>query len=468
MIPNTGRAFWKPYESDFGRQLRIIVANPILSRTKSGRKQLQNITYNDCYPLPGHRIDEDMIRKYRSATDTSWPLFRPAYKKTSTRFCPRCCELGYHSWLFAMEWQTQCPVHEIPLESFINSEDITHALSRYHTGALTYTAKAALGDALLNPERYFRALEPLESFCQLDNAVIPISLFNILPQNLSAILNSSPVIDPLNVHHDHYANEEIFASLILKLFPKSWSLIRKVKPIQQKYIKIKFNRDPVRNTYLFELDKLEPYCQPIRKRVERRIINLLKWPKGKALTERALDKVPVIDFFYKEMDILLVAYQIWRSLMGIPINTHRSERYFCGKRLYSNIFGHIAPLIPVPMNCFIEGKHYPFPLAPGDINHRNALPLGLSLLIFEIDCWCLFRSILKFLTTASAVLDSAPNGRIYTPSLVDKIPLWARPGSHYSNNVAVYLIEDHFVTLIPMSYLDVACRDIDFEKSEDK
>lgn len=117
------------------------------------------------------------------------------------------------------------------------------------------------------------------------------------------------------------------------------------------------------------------------------------------------------------------------------------------------------PLIPSQMLGFTEGKYYPGK-TPFSIDSNNVLPLGLTLLVYQIDCWCLFRSILKFLTSASIELSASPNGRMLSRDLASAIPLWAHPHSLYSEDIVTYLINDRFVTLFPFSYIDPECGDI--------
>lgn len=447
MSVNNGRALWKPYESPFGRAMRFIAANPGLDWTKSGRKQLQDLEDLARYPSSGHRVSVADCETYVSLPDDPRSVFPSANNSKVTSICPKCSLLGFHSWLFEMEWLTSCPVHGVPFRIPGKRESIAR-LCRSHELKWESHSRKANKSTLLNPSPFFKALNPIARFCHLDSEIVPVNLFNSI-SGACALSN----------HDSHFACDSIYVNFMLTLFPQSWFLIQGTDPPLRKIIKIEIDREHTPDLSRYYLTNLNIRCHYIRERVHKRIVRLVQSRQIKAKTEHEIQNYFVEEYFHGEMDILNTAYKIWQSIIQCSDDTSDRPRNFGGERLYYSAFGYETPLVPVPMHGFTIGKRYPRD-HPTFINKENVLPLGLTLLVYEIDCWCLFRSILKFLVCADLELEAAPNGRMLSRSLMAKIPVWAFPNSYYSDDIGVYLIEDRFVTLFPYNYIDPSCRDI--------
>lgn len=452
MSANTGRALWKPFESEFGRHLRLAAANPGLSKTKAGQKQLKDLENPNLYPLPGHQVPQEEVDRLRSRPKNRWALFKPPYIEKATWLCPSCYKMGYHSWLFEMQWLKCCPIHNIPFEEAITSKSATLVrLGVQNSESGLSRHSEALTNALFDPLPYFHALNSLAQFCQLDFSITPVNLFD-----------STKGAFALDTHDSHYADELIYPSIMLSLFPKSWPMISKAGPHLVKLISLEMDRYPIPDLNRFYLTHVKIRSHYVRERVRKRILHLIRWRSKRKISDHEIDNYAPAEYFHEDMDILCTAYKIWSSIAKHSTDTSVRPSKFCGERLYYNVFGYTVPLIPTPMLGFTEGKSY-LKSSPSFISRENALPWGLTLLVYEIDCWCLFRSILMFLTTAQRELAATPNGRLLSRDLSPKIPRWAQPGMHYSEDVSVYLLDDRFLLLFPWSYIDMSCSDIEID-----
>jgi hypothetical protein len=454
MKANSGRSLWKPYESVCGREMRILAANPGLPKSRLSKKMLQNLDESDNYPLPGHRV-LDRQRRHKPEHKNIWPLFDPSNTSEIKSFCPGCSELGYHSWLFEMSWLQRCPIHGISLDKCSTRKYITGKIGNFHEiESNLYKTKSDLVDALFDPLPYFKALDPLLNFCQTDFSLTPINLFN--PKEGAYALD---------YHNSHYAGDLIFPSLMVKVFPKCWRLIENVDPPLQKYVKIEIDKSSVPDFKNFYFTGVDISCHFIRERIRKRILSMIRARSNTKITEVQIEKTPVLDYLYDRMDILTVAYKIWLSIIRQAGDTSARLKNICGDRIYYNIFGVHSPLPPVPMLGFTKGKRFPNNF-PTYIDKNNVIPLSLTFLVYEVDCWCLFRAILKFLSIADLELNATSNGMMLATDLIDRLPLWTHPRSHYSSDLAVYIRNGRFLTLIPSAYLDPDCTDIRLDDAQ--
>jgi len=376
-------------------------------------------------------------------------MFKQGRQESTHSFCPRCSELGYHSWLYEISWINSCPIHKHPLEEKNSSSPLSHSLNNFNPqNSQHYNSKSELIDALFNPTPYFEALSPLVSFCELDFPITPISTSNPFQGAYT-----------LAEHNSHFANEEIYLSIMLAIYPSSREFVKGLNPSFQKSVIKRIPRHSKPNFHQFNLADLNARSNLVREKVQIRIEHLIQSVSGVKLTKTRLQEVEVLDYFYEGMDILIIAYKIWSSLLKISPSTHNRPKGFVGERIYINTFGYTAPLIPALMTNFTEGKQR-FHMPGSPIRNENALPVCLSLLIYEVDCWCLFRSILTFLSTVVNGINSSTNNILSKGDLQRMLPSWAHPYSYYSDDIAIYLIDEQFVVVIPEKYQDIMCSDI--------
>lgn len=447
MKANSGRSLWKPYESVYGREMRIRAANPGLPKSKLTKSMVQKIEKTDGYPLPGHRVLEN--QRYIPKQENVWPLFDPTNHTDAKSFCPACFELGYHSWFFEMSWLHNCPIHGLALEKYNTGKYITGKIANFHkVESSLYETKPDLVDALFNPLPYFKALDPLHKFCETDFSLAPINLFN--PKEGAYALD---------YHTSHYASDIVFPSLMVKMFPKSWTLIKNVSPPLQRYTKFELNEYSVPDLKSFYLTNVGISCHYIRERIRKRILSFIRSRSKKRITDVQINKTHVLDYFYEGMDILIIAYKIWLSTMRQASDTSARLENISGERIYYNIFRVHSHLPPVPMLGYIKGKRFPSNF-PTYIDKNNVIPLSLTLLVYEVDCWCLFRAILSFLSSAEQELKATSSGQMLAADLIARLPFWTHPRAHYSSDLAVYLRNGRFLVLIPSVYLDPDCTDI--------
>jgi hypothetical protein len=430
---NSGRSLWKPYESEFGRVLRCRAANPTLSR-----KEFSALFEDESlYPLPGHRQEPHLWADF----DNTNPSFFFKYSPDRS-LCTTCLRLGYHSWLFDIDWITHCPIHGIPL-------------TRHHPASSLNLVESSnpRRDTLFNPAQYFTTLDPLVRFCRLDADLVPLNLFN-------------PMDGPfaLTEHLCHFANELTYPPLMLALFPHQRSLVQGIDLPIQKFVKVVIDRSTP-DTSRFYLTALKIRCHYIREQLRRRILWMIRSRNKTTSIDQVIQHADLAVSFCYVTDVVTTAYKIWLSLLQQSTDTSRRPNDFFGAPLYRNLFGYQRPLIPTPMLGFSIGKKT---TCPTFVTRHSLLPLGLTLLVYEIDCWCLFRSILQFLVSAKTALAAVPDGHLLTLQLIRQIPLWARANAYYSDGLAVYLIDDRFVVLFPRSYIDPACSDIEIDSPEVK
>lgn len=444
MPANSGRALWKPYESEFGRDLRLAAANPGWRKSKAGQRQLRDLSNPNLDPLPGHHVPLEVVNRFHARPKNRWPLFKPPHREEAACLCPACYKMGYHSWLFEMKWLKRCPIHGNQLVSSTRTP-ITPTVGDLPDGK---PSQADFASALFDPLPYFHALTPLAEFCQLDFSISPVNLFD-----------STKGAFALDVHDSHYSDELIYPSMMLSLFPKSWSMISNGSPHLVKFTKLEIDRNPIPDLNRFYLTHVKIRSHFVQERVRKRILHLIRSQSLRKPSDREIESYAPAEYFHEDMDILCTAYRIWSSIAAHSTNTSVRPSKFCGERLYYNVFGYSVPLVPTPMLGFTEGKSYLQP-SPNFVSRENVLPWGLTLLVYEIDCWCLFRSILMFLTNAHRALAATTNGRMLSRDLAPKIPLWAQPGMHYSDDLSTYLIDGRFVLLVPWSYIDPSCSDI--------
>ncbi|MDO3382386.1 hypothetical protein [Gilvimarinus algae] len=445
----TGAALWKPFESDTGRLVRLKFANPL--STLAEVNAMASAHPSTEFPLPGHGFNASeiaLLRKY----DNEPPLSRfdtHRGRKPIIRNCPQCDALGYHSWLFKMAWLQRCPVHGTPLtilnriddEWFHFKDALRASLRAERSGALPEATRRwhlLWKQELLEPKKYFTALLPLaklshwlpSSTCQA------LTLYSSFHQRKHAY--------DVSIHLDHHQCMAIsnpqYPSFVLKngihVGDNSiWDLIHR-----EKLVVVNFDDSNDGKVTASDHSQLVQACQSSIDRVETRIMRAAK----SANTTDFCTAPASTSHYSKDMNVALVSSLVWRSLMGENVLACQPKAV-TGVHLYRQITGPMMPLRPVPMTHGIHSNHST--MATGE---EYPLPISVSTLVFELDCWCLYRAIYTYLEA----IVSALNIRSMSPiELRDFIPMWAVPGSHYSNRVNVFRRNNLFQVTFPTSYL---------------
>jgi len=227
----------------------------------------------------------------------------------------------------------------------------------------------------------------------------------------------------LNSHQPLLIDNKYFASIASALLPCCRQIFATNKIPLQKVIKLSFNNAV--NLHNQSRAHLEVVQQTIKKRVSARIQNILANKKS-----FRLGRLPTLNIDYEGInentDCYLFAYFYWKKLVndvpGAGIHRNHSSRYFdFGLGSY--------PLIPTPL----EQVNFNSQLNSGATEGGNRLaPLDLVFLVYELDLWWCYKSILKYFDTLKTYRDTRSWNQFYAA-----LPEWAWPGTNYNDNLVI-------------------------------
>lgn len=453
----TGAALWKPFESDTGRIVRLKFANPLSTLAEVNAMASSNSSVE--FPMPGHGFTAPEISQLR-IYDKEPELSRfdtHRGRKPIIRNCPECDAIGYHSWLFHMSWLIRCPVHGHPLSELNRVDEewrrfkgtLRASLRSERSNTLPAEARRwhlLWKQDLLEPKRYFSAMLP---FAKLSHSLASSSYKAL---SLCSSFHCRKHAYDISIHLDHHRSiapsNPHFSSFIIKnkmaaCEPDISGFIR-----NEKLVVVNFTDRKNDRLSISDHTRLARTCQHAVNRVENRISRFVT-VRNKQINHLGTKWPTSTTQYSKDMNVALVSFLVWRSLV-------RSDSSNCvtnskvGVHLYRQITGPMMPLRPIPMT---HGAHKC--RSEQSVFEEYPLPISVSTLVYELDCWCLYRAIYAYLDSVVFALNMK---NCSTIELRDFIPMWTVPGSHYSNRINVFLKNSTFQLTFPESYLHIPNR----------
>ncbi len=453
---NSGISLWKPFETTEATKQRSALANP--AATNRNKRQWiweMMASVRTTLPLPGHGLSADEAKQYLRIHDNLPTIFRVIPKDTHPFRCPLCEQESYDTWIYDLAWIRQCPVHQrlgkkrTALRKNPNAE-LFNPSHLCYSSADKQAAYRRWRRAQFDPLLYFRALQPIVEVCAIDTHLIPINLYAPYPK-------STYRLD----HSCLYPGDEIFPDVMISLFPKTRNMIQHTHAKSRKMVKHIIPRYPSTCLSGFYSTYLNVQCYFLKEKVIKRVKNFIR-----ATFPGAQFDCVIGSSLSQPVCIPGAAFQIWRTILNTS-STYYPWQSAPGSQLFRNFAPCIGSyLIPRPMKGFWAGRYTPHPTKLYRVKDETTLPTPLTLFVYEIDLWNLFRAILVFLLHAYIGVQCPPKPTCTMVELIETIPEWAIPGNHFGDEINVYLDDDHFIVTFPYSYIDPYCRDLKplFEK----
>lgn len=422
---NTGLALQKPHDSMYSKMRCFFMSNGGIP-LKVIKDELRRKASGNVATGPGYLVSlvEQHQQAFCALHGLHYTPSQPLSLSTPVRNCPACAQVGYHSTVFQWQWLTHCPIHRLPLFDHCPTchqrwPSVIQMMQR-HCSSCGWSTR-------YDPTLHARSMEDdftiLCALHEVDQFTHSVTRARLIPQiAFTCTLNGH---DKMPVEHP------LFASSYCGLLPQKRLPLIKAGVCLQSMIVRRFSSElsPHDHEFLKNPKQLHQLEVMIRTRCAARIQRCIAQHCRKPL------QIPSgINSDFEGMDkhtnCYLYAYLFWRTLVndryGVGNHQAHRSRYF---EVNANIR---YPLLPLPMD-YIEVTTAESTYSSMPTTERRCIPLGLRNLVYELDLWLCFKSILKYFDA----LKSAQEG-VNWFSFYDGLPYWAQPGESYSDGISVY------------------------------
>lgn len=439
---NTGLALLHPYHSLYSRYRCFLMSNGHL--TLAGIKQaLQQHAAPGDYRQPGYLVAlaEDHQQRFCNALGIPYHAPAPIPLSVPVRNCSACAAIGYHSRCFEWRWVSHCPVHRLPL--------VEHC-SRCHQRWPALTALANRNCPLCGRGGY----DLNDSLPTLNSPYAALSIFDKIEQEYRCaprfrLRGSGSTRFALDYHDPVPIDHPMFASVFCTTRPE---LRSELLALGVPFADILAYRFSCTTAVADAVNVTGAEAAHSRAQVAAQIQRGIETLRGKPL--RALSRVNMeYDGMDQDTDCYRYAYLYWRNLVTQPpgVGIHRGHE----SRFFQMNAPATYPLIPCPMDTIehlVALEHAQF--GTTEVMDASPVPLALHLLVYKLDLWVCFKSLLTYFERLKQALLSSSG-----PAFYDHLPPWAQPGACYSDGISLYREADTWVLLVPRHYCQLTFSD---------
>lgn len=438
---NTGLSLRRPFESDYGAFKRFLNSNNNLSKTRLA-DNLRLYAKSNEFHYPGYHSLLALRHEMAFCQRNHIPYLQPTpVCDREVRNCWKCASIGYHSYLYQWMWLDRCPIHNKRISTrcrrcgkhWPRLHELINRRCSTCGGHSTRDQLKRLGGFVNHRE--FDTLNAVKNM-ELDySASVKLRLLNTKAVWCPFILDEHRCVPVDNQH---------FASVAASQSEETCQALSDMNVRFRKAVKMTFdlaveNRSPDAENTLSQEQK-----NAARERVIRKINRAVANTTG---NRQQMSFQRDIEFrgISAETNIYLFAFTVWHCIISERPGGRRA--YMPGLRYFQTCLGEDLPLIPVPMDRYsIEGQ--------GEATWPA--PVALQTVVYEIDLWCCYKSILKYFDALKRNIEPSN----WSHFLKD-LPDWAYPGRHYSSAVSTFLREDGTIELIiPPSVIEVSFKSL--------
>lgn len=445
---NTGLALQKKHDSIYSRVRCFFISNWGVT-LNAVKQELRSRDADTIGTRPGYlvKLVEQHQQDFCALHGITYIPAGPLSLNEPIRNCPACAQVGYHSTIFQWNWLTHCPVHRLPLSERCPT-------CRQHWPSLMQITQRHCSNCGWKTQckPALIAESPMDDFTIL-SAVYDTQLS--IPKNYQTCLQSLFTFPhTLYMHDVPPVNHPLFASHACAIRPQHrLPLIKSGMTLQGMFMR-RFSSKPLDHKCLTNPERLHQLDAMIREKVSARI--------RRCIAEHCHQPMQIptqIDIDYEGIDkntnCYLYAYLYW----SILVNNKYVGKYQQPKSRYFELDANARyPLIPLPMHYIEVMTNARDTFSSSEvISQKRPIPLSIRNLIYELDLWLCFKSILKYFDTLKSAQGGGTQHVLY-----ESLPYWARPGELYSDGISVYCCDARtFILLAPRAYFQMRLDDMD-------